>query len=226
MNIEMGGAQKASVVCWRELLRHLNTLNSAQLSGGKHKTIPEINFVAYGAQHPQLMDPIVAFMLEDFALDSETRQEIFLSNVRDAIDLNLFKNLPNTVVEYVIDKNVANQLKEFNDNLKEIKQNILMFDSHEHTHKMSEEYKQHKLELKIRQSELVLTHARLLEHEYLIWACQKILEQSVVDCQHMMETTDRVGRSLFVSMHINSVEVVPQSEHSAVSTGPVQKRKV
>lgn len=99
MNIDIDRAHTATIKCWRTLLRRLNTLNSTELSGGQHNNVAPVNFIQWGAQHPEIMDGILKFMLSDVSLSVSTREEIFINNVEDLVSLQLLKNLPHHTIE-------------------------------------------------------------------------------------------------------------------------------
>lgn len=206
MNIEMNSAHKSTVMCWRELLRHLNTLNSFQLSGGKHSEIPQTNFVAFGSDNPELMDPILTFMLADIAIDSETRCAIFLNNIRDMCDLNLLKNIPDDTVHHVSNPEAAHKIQQLTLSLKEVKFNILMFDKDEYLHKQAEQNKQQFLQGQLDILKETLNPTELNTHAYVAWVCSVLVDKSTADCTQIIDASERVSRSSFAQLD-NSVVV-------------------
>lgn len=221
MNIEIDGAQKSTVTCWRELLRHLNTLQSHELSGGKYNNLPPTNFVVFGASNSELMDEILNFMLTDLPIDVETRTELFLHNLKDAVCLNLFHQPPDNVFIKNEDpkskETLEQQLADIRLQLKEIKLNILLLDPDEYTHKVKEMHKKDILEehLKRFEKDLMKTSVCVSEPHYIAWAIQKLLEKSSLDCQQIITASERVGAVSFSQLHrayITTVEVEPQSE--------------
>lgn len=223
MNIEIDGAHKSTVTCWRELLRHLNTLNSSDLSGGKYKNLPQTNFVAFGASNSELMDEILRFMLADLPIDSETRTEIFLNNLKDAVCLNLFNDPPEDAFVQKEDPKakaiLQKQIIDVKVQLKQVKMNILLFDSDEYVQKVNENHKKDILERHLTnfENDLDKMHPFVVEQPYIAWVIKKLLEKSALDCQQIIDASNRVSESSFSELHrsyINSVGV----EHPPTDT--------
>lgn len=224
VNIEIDGIHKSTVTCWRELLRHLNTLNSFQLSGGKHLEMPQTNFVAFGSENPELMDPILAFMLADISVDSETRCEIFLNNIRDMCDLHLLKNIPDDTVHHVPNPEVSHEIQQLTLSLKEVKFNILMFNRDEYRYKQIEEKKQQLLTHQLQLLQNTLNTTELNTHAYVAWVCGVLVDKSTADCTQIIDASERVSASSFAQLY-NSVVVQVETPEARETVLP-KKRTV
>lgn len=226
MNIEMDGAHKSTVTCWRELLRHLNTLRPCDLSGGKYNNLTQTNFVEFGSNNSELMDDILHFMLSDLPVDIETRTEIFLNNLKDAVCLKLFDQPPDHVFVQTEDpkskESLEQQIADIRLQLKEIKLNILLLDPDEYTHKVKEMHKKEILEEHITRFEKDLRKISLgvLEKPYIAWVINRLLEKSALDCQQIIDASNRLSHSSFSQMHRTYLTTVAVELQSEVNSTP------
>lgn len=221
MNIDIDRAHTATIKCWRTLLRRLNSLNSTDLTGGKHNNVTPVNFIEWGAQHPECMDRILEFMLSDISMSVSTREEIFLNNVEDIVPLQLLKNLPDHVIEqHDIAKNdlVLQQLRE---TLKQFKHNILMLDDNEfeRPYKHAEIQKRDLLQAHILKVEAEINPPTFALHPYMDFVCHTLIEKSRTDCMDLINASQRTEEKLssefdsFVRVHVEDTSKTQTQSH-------------
>lgn len=227
MNIDIDRAHTATIKCWRGLLRHLNSLNSTDLSGGRHNNVAPVNFIEWGSQHPEIMDGILEFMLLDISLGVSTREEIFLNNVEDIVPLQLLKNLPNHTIEQNDSVNPSLGLQQLRETLKQIKHNILMLDDNEfeRPHKLAEIRKKDLLQAHILKVEAETNPPTFVLQSYMDCVCRTLIEKSHTDCVDLLNAGRRMEEKSSLELQ-SSVHVHVDSSHSEAQSHSIEHKKL
>jgi len=107
MSVSFEQAQASAIVCWRQLLRKLDTLTPQQATG-QHNAV--LKFVAEGTQTPHGFQSIVEFFTADFPMGLAARQEIFGANIEDILSLNILQDFPSTLFTSHEDPHIAQRI--------------------------------------------------------------------------------------------------------------------
>lgn len=114
MSVSFEQAQASAIVCWRQLLRKLDSLTPQQATG-QHNAV--LKFVSEGTHTPHGFQSIVEFFTADFPMGLAARQEIFCANIEDILSLNILQDFPDTLFTSDKDPHIAQRIAHYQEYL-------------------------------------------------------------------------------------------------------------